>query len=79
MRCRAILAVAVLSLLHSMPASAASCSDAIRPCVDKAISGGADAKAYRPKCVAAANRCKKTGCFVGPTSGITFACGLEKR
>lgn len=79
MRYLAILAVAALSFLHSMPASAASCSDGIRPCVDKAVSLGADAKAYRPKCVSAANRCKKTGCFVGPTSGITFACGLEKR
>ena len=55
-----------------------TCSGFIDSCVAKAVAGGTEAKSYRPKCLAAAASCKKTGCFVGPTSGISFACNLGK-
>jgi hypothetical protein len=55
-----------------------SCSGFIEPCVAKAVSLGGKAESYRPKCVREANACKKTGCFVGPTSRVTFACNLQK-
>ena len=73
-------AIIVFALFCCSTAASAqsTCSGFIEPCVAKAVAAGTDAKSYRPKCVASAASCKKTGCFVGPTSGITFACNLGK-
>ncbi len=79
---RCLVACAILGTAFTIRTAAhaqTTCSGFVSPCVAKAVSMGAEAKSYRPKCVAAANDCKRTGCFVGPTSGITFACNLGKK
>ena len=73
----AIIVIALLCLPTHASAQS-TCTGYIEPCVAKAVTAGTDAKSYRPKCVAAASACKKTGCFIGPTSGVTFACNLGK-
>ena len=74
------VAAILFSAFVSTTASAqTSCSGFIESCVAKAVALGTPDKEYRPKCIREANNCKKTGCFVGPTSRATFACNLEKR
>jgi hypothetical protein len=47
-------------------------------CYQKSVAGMTPAKA-KADCNGAIRKCKQTGCFVGPHSGITFACNLAKQ
>jgi len=80
----AAIAVALFAtaLFFGMPGKArsqgATCSGWYDGCYQKSIGGMSPAKA-KADCNAAVRNCKKTGCFVGPHSGSTFACNLTKQ
>lgn len=59
-------------------AQGATCSSLYNSCYQKSVAGMTPAKA-KADCNAAIRKCKQTGCFVGPHSGITFACNLAKQ
>lgn len=54
-----------------------TCSSFYSACYDKSVQGMSPAKA-KADCNEAIGQCKWTGCFVGPHSGVTFACNLVK-
>jgi hypothetical protein len=58
-------------------AQGATCSSYYSSCYDKSVQGMPPAKA-KTDCQRAIGQCKRTGCFVGPHSGTTFACNLSK-
>jgi len=78
--CRCLIVAAALALPGSAVVfgQGATCSSIYQACYEKSVQGMPPAKA-KADCNQAISQCKRTGCFVGPHSGTTFACNLVKQ
>ena len=68
----------VLGMSGKTLAQSTTCSSMYDSCYQKSVAGMTPAKA-KADCNGAIRKCKQTGCFVGPHSGITLACNLAKQ